>query len=95
MTLKKSLADGLWNGQFSDMLIETTLMRFEKSHGGLTDSTTDPNTVKTWAFSMHDCGKIDLALQTFLDREKLKDKYSHREESTSRIDYNSKDKEKN
>ena len=47
------LSDGYFNGLWSDMLIETTLMRFGSSPGGLIGMTLQPNSVIRWEYSFH------------------------------------------
>ena len=43
---------GLWNGQWSDMFIETTWMRKGHDPGGIIGNTENPQTVATWVYSM-------------------------------------------
>ena len=44
---------GLWNGIWSDMYIETTFMRYGHESGGLIGITQKPGTVAKWALSLH------------------------------------------
>ena len=47
---------GLWNTVWTDMMIETTLMKTGKSPGGLKGVTLKPEVVKKWAFSLNTFG---------------------------------------
>ena len=44
---------GLWNGIWSDMFIETTFMRYGHGKAGVIGITLKPETLKTWALSLH------------------------------------------
>ena len=57
---------GLWNTLWTDMMIETTLMKTGKSPGGLKGVTLKPELVKKWAFSLNTFGKIDVNLRNTL-----------------------------
>ena len=48
----------LWNGLWSDMFIETTFMRYGHGKAGIIGITLKPETLKTWALSLHVCGKL-------------------------------------
>ena len=60
---------GLWNGIWTDMLIETTFMRFGKSRGGIKGIILQPNTVKKWALSLHVCGQLSKDIHVMMDGE--------------------------
>ena len=65
------LSDGYFNGLWSDMLIETTLIRFGSSpqaQGGLVGITLQPNSVIRWAYSFH---KLSMMIKDF------KELYNH------------------
>ena len=49
---------GIYNGIWSDMAIETTLMRHGKGRNGIIGITLKPETLNTWAYSMHTCNEI-------------------------------------
>jgi len=59
---------GLWNGLWSDMFIETTVMRYGHVKSGIIDITLKSETLKTWALSLHVCGQI-LEIFQFFKRE--------------------------
>ena len=61
--------NGLWNGIWSDMYIETTFMRHGKGSRGLDGITLRPNTVKQWALSLHACAQVSLDLEEMWARE--------------------------
>ena len=50
--------DGLWNGIWSDMMIETTYMRYGKGPGGIIGVTTQPRTVQIWSESLPACTEV-------------------------------------
>ena len=55
---------GLFNGIWSDMAIETTFMRYGHGHGqsGVIGITMRPETLKTWAYSLHACNTVAIKL---------------------------------
>ena len=61
---------GLWNGLWSDMFIETTLMRYGHGKAGIIGITLKPETLKTWALSLHVCGKLLEDLSTLRENER-------------------------
>ena len=44
---------GLWNGTWSDMMIETTYMKYGKGPSGMIGIVTKPQSVQIWANSHH------------------------------------------
>ncbi len=44
---------GLFTGIWSDMAIETTFMRYGHGQSGIIGITLIPETLKTWAYSLH------------------------------------------
>ena len=46
-------SSGFFNGIWSDMLIETTYMKFGSSPAGLVGVTLNPKSVLRWAYSFH------------------------------------------
>ena len=77
--------DGLFNGIWSDMAIETTFMRYGHSRGGIIGITLQPDTVKTWAYSLHACNSLTSDLQAMRDTEQVTEQSQHKEEMRSRI----------
>lgn len=50
---------GFWNGIWSDMWIETTFIRFGHGLKGIIGMTLKPETLKTWALSLHICSQLE------------------------------------
>ena len=76
--------DGLWNGIWSDMMIETSYMKFGKGPSGIIGQITKPRTLQIWAKSQHACSGV---LQC-LDQVREKDENlmtTHKEEKAGRI----------
>ena len=46
---------GLFIGIWSDMAIETTFMRYGHGQSGIIGITLRPETLNTWAYSLHAC----------------------------------------
>ena len=75
---------GIWNGIWSDMMIETSYMKFGKGPTGIIGKTTKPRTINIWAKSQHTCSEV---LQD-LDSLRCKDEQNmttHKEERRGRI----------
>lgn len=49
---------GVFNGIWSDMAIETTYMRYGHGQSGIIGITLKPETLKTWAYSLHACNTV-------------------------------------
>jgi hypothetical protein len=86
--------DGLWNGIWSDMFIETTFMRYGKGPGGLIGVTLNPRSIKKWANSLHTCTGLLKDLDDMRERDLTKSKIKHKEEMPSRIKADEIDREK-
>lgn len=77
---------GVWNGIWSDMFIENTFMRFGHGKFGIIGNTLRPETMKTWALSLHVCGKIVEDISGMRENEPLpKMQTVHKEEASARI----------
>ena len=77
---------GLWNGLWSDMFIETTFMRYGHGKAGIIGITLKPETLKTWALSLHVCGQLLEDLSTLRENERQSNiQTSHKEEANARI----------
>ena len=48
----------LLNGIWSDMAIESTFMRYGHSKSGIIGITLKPETLQTWAYSLHICHSV-------------------------------------
>ena len=85
---------GLWNGLWSDMFIETTFMRYGHGKAGIIGITLKPETLKTWALSLHVCGQILEDLSTLRENERTSCiKTTHKEEAKARISADQVDRE--
>ena len=60
---------GIWNGIWSDMIIETTFMKFKKGPTGIIGKTTSPRTIQIWANSQHKCIEVLQNLDTLRNRD--------------------------
>ena len=50
---------GLWNDIWSDMMSETTFMRYGHAPGGIVGITLKLETLKVWALSLHECSWLE------------------------------------
>ena len=85
--------DGLWNGIWVDMMIETTFMRYGKGPGGIIGVTTKPKTVSIWANSLHSCNEVLKDLDDVRERDSTL-KTHHKEELIGRINADENDRKK-
>ena len=76
---------GLFRGIWSDTAIETTYMRYGHGHKGIVGITLKPESLKTWAYSLHTCNRLINSLNEIRDEEGLPTQTYHREEMPSRI----------
>jgi hypothetical protein len=58
---------GIWNGIWSNKYVKTTFMRYGHGKGGIIGITLQPETLKTWALSLHICSKLEFKI--FSDRK--------------------------
>ena len=75
------------------MFIESTFMRYGHGKGGIIGITLKPETLKVWALSLHICSNIESGLSTMVNGETVHIHDSHKEESSSRILSDAKDRE--
>ena len=83
--------DGIWNGIWSDMMIETTYMRYGKGPGGIIGVTTQPRTVQIWTESLPACTEVLKDLDEVRGKNSKVKSY-HKEESNTRITNDLKDR---
>ena len=76
---------GIWNGIWSDMYIETTFMRYGHGKRGIIGITLKPETLKTWALSLHICSHLEANLADMVEGVKMNVQSSHKEEGKGRI----------
>ena len=77
---------GLWTAIWSDMIIETTFMRYGKGPCGLIGVTLKPKAVQKWANSLHIGTHVLTDLDEMRDRDFLKEKTVHKEETHAEVD---------
>ena len=76
---------GFFNGIWTDMAVETTYMRYGHGRKGVIGITLKPETLKTWAYSLHACNRLINDLNEIRDKEGLPAQTYHKEEMPSRI----------
>ena len=72
--------EGLWNGTWTNMYLETTFIRYGNGQGGLIGLTLKPKVVKNWSYGLKACiGIIEDLEQT---RRRIPENYQlvHKEE---------------
>ena len=84
---------GRWNGIWSDMLIDTTFMKYGKGPGGLIGVTLPQRSVKKWAYSLHVTTQILKDLEVMRERKSVKDITVHKEEKPGRLKSDANDRE--
>jgi hypothetical protein len=84
---------GLFNGIWSDMAIETTFMRYGKGKSGIVGITVKPETLKTWAYSLHTCHSVIRDLSEMRERDHSQSQTQHKEETPGRIKGDLKDRQ--
>ncbi len=84
---------GLFNGIWSDMVIETTYMRFGHGQSGIIGLTLKPETLKTWAYSLHTCNNVTEGLNALREHEQSSTSSQHKEEMKARIGSDGKDRQ--
>ena len=85
--------EGIWNGLWSDMMIETTYMLQGKGPGGLIGISTSQRSSSIWANSHHTIGEIVSELDIMSNHHNVKSTV-HKEESTAQIKADASDRKK-
>ena len=75
----------LWKGIWSDMFIETTFMRYGHGPGGIIGITLKPETLKTWALSLHICSRLEQDIISVVGKEQDISREALKEEMKARI----------
>lgn len=75
---------GIWNGIWSHMIIETTFMQFGKGPLGNVVNTTNPRIIQIWAKSQHKCSEVLKNLDNLWNRDES-NITNHKEANTARI----------
>ena len=86
--------DGLFNGEWSDMAIETTAMKDKASDDTIVGDTNAADTVDVYAYSVHDCMAIDRDLNRITSGEESKIQTTLKDETVSSITADCKKREK-
>ena len=76
--------EGIWNGIWSDMMIETSYMKFGKGPSGIIGQTTKPRTLQIWAKSQHTCSEILQSLDSIREKDESTIT-NHKEETVGRM----------
>lgn len=85
---------GIWNGIWTDMLIETTFMRYGHGPSGIIGITLKPSALKRWALSLHICCQLTKDLADMSEEGISTSVEVHKEEGYARIRSDNGDKEK-
>ena len=76
--------EGIWNGIWSDMMIETSYMKFGKGPSGIIGQTTKPRTLQIWAKRQHTCSEILQSLDSIREKDESTIT-NHKEETVGRM----------
>ena len=76
--------EGIWNANWSDMMIETSYMKFGKSLNGIVRKTTKPRTLQIWAKSQHSCSEVLQSLDSIREIHEIR-MTTHKEEKDGRM----------
>ena len=82
--------DGIFNGEWSDMAIETTAMKDKASDDTILGDTNAEDTTDIYVYSVHNCLAIDRDLENIRSGNQSKVQNVHRDESKSVIAADSK-----
>lgn len=85
---------GIWNGIWSDMMIETTMMRYGHGPNGVIGITFNQKALERWALSMHISSQLQKDLQELESKHNTKQANTHKEEGKSRIKSDGEDRRK-
>ena len=88
------IRDGLFNGIWSDMAIETTYMKVGKGPAGILGVTTNERSVAIWSNSHHLCAEVLTELVDLSSKEKHTESKTHKEEGIGRIKSDENDRSK-
>ena len=76
--------EGIWNSIWSDMMIETSYMKFGKGLNGIIGKTTKPRTLQIWAKSQHSCSEVLQSLDSIRETHEIR-MTTHKEEKDGRM----------
>ena len=86
--------DGLWNGIWSDLFIETTYMRYGKGPSGIIGSTLNDSTLAIRALSVSTLGQLSNDLAAMQNGKTQRVVTCHKEEQHTRVKADSDDRMK-
>ena len=85
---------GSWSGIWSDMMIETTYIRYGHAPGGIVGIALKPETLKVWALSLHACSWLESDLDDMTDEDtESKVVTTHNEDAKARIAEDKRDRD--
>ena len=76
---------GLCNGIWTDMYIESTVMRYGHSNGGIIGLTLQPETLKIRALGLHIQSRVVEDMTNMSDQHSVQTQETHKEESKSKM----------
>ena len=86
--------DGLWNGAWSDLFIETTYMRYAHGPSGIIGFTLNESTLAIWAFAFSTLVQLVNDIDEINDGKQYNVVITYKEERHSRIKEDSADRKK-
>ena len=86
--------NSIWNSIWSDMMIETTVMRYGHGPNGMTGLTFNEKALFRWVKSLHISNIVEKTLLDLKEANTSRDMSHHKEEGRSQIIEGEKDREK-
>ena len=87
--------NGIWNSIWSDVMIETTVMRYGHGPNGMTGLTFNEKALDRWTKSLRISSIVEKSLLDIKEASTSREVNHHKEEGSSRIIEDEKDREKN
>ena len=87
--------NGIWNSIWSDVMIETTVMRYGHDPNGMMGLTFNEKALDRWTKSLRISSIVEKILLDLKEASTSRDVNHHKEEGSSRIIEDEKDREKN
>ena len=84
---------GMWNGIWTDVMFEMTFMRHGKGPNGIIGITLKPNTLKSWAMSLHMCSGPAKYISDMISDDEHQ--HLHKEDMKARMIADATDRSKN
>ena len=86
--------NGIWNAMWSDMMIETTVMRYGHGLTGMKGLTFNEKALDRWSKSLHISSIMEKCLLDLKDSATTSDVIYHKEEGSARVKEDGQDREK-